>query len=42
MKEAAFDLIDQGIVGIDYENGIPIVNVERLESIDLKLGVEAL
>ena len=35
-------MIEQGIVEIDYENDIPIVNVERLESIELKLGVEAL
>ena len=42
LKDAAFDLIDKGIVEIDYENGIPIVNVDRLESIEIKLGVEAL
>ena len=42
LKDAAFDLIDKGIVEIDYENDIPIVKVEKLESIELKLGVEAL
>ena len=42
LKDAAFDLIDKGIVEIDYNYGIPIVNIERLESIEIKLGVEAL
>ena len=42
LKDIAFDLIDKGIVDITYENGIPIVNVERLDSIEIYLGVEAL
>ena len=42
LKDAAFDLIDKGVVNIDYENGIPVVKFENLESIDLHLGVEAL
>ena len=42
LKDAAFGLIDKGIVEIDYVNGIPIVNIQRLESIEIKLGVEAL
>ena len=28
LKDAAFDLVDKGIVDIAYENGIPIVNVD--------------
>ena len=27
LKDAAFDLVTKGIVEIDFENGIPIVNV---------------
>ena len=42
LKDIAFDLIDKGIVEITYENGIPIVNVEKLESIEIYLGVEVL
>ena len=42
LKDIAFDLIDKGIVEIAYENGIPIVNVEKLESIEIYLGVEVL
>ena len=42
LKDAAFGLIDKGIVEIDYVNGIPIVNIQRLESIEIKLSVEAL
>ena len=42
LKDAAFDLIDKGIVDLDYKDGIPIVNVDKLDSIEIKLGVEAL
>ena len=42
LMKAAFDLVDKGIVEITYEDGIPIVNVERLQSIEIKLGRDVL
>ena len=38
----AFDLIDRGIIKIHKENGIPIVDLEKIESLEVKLGKEAL
>ena len=42
LKAIAFNLIERGIIKIHYENGIPIVNLEKIESIEVKLGKEAL
>ena len=33
LKDVAFDLIDKGIVKIEYDDDKPIVNVDKLESI---------
>ena len=42
MKEIAFKLIDSGTIKIRYENSTPIVDIEKVQSIEIKLGVEAL
>ena len=42
LREIAFDLVDQGVIKVHYENCIPIVDIGNLESIEIKLGKEVL
>ena len=42
LKEIALSLVDKGIIEVNYRNGIPVVNVDKLESIEIYLGVETL
>ena len=42
LKEIAFNLIERGIIKVHYENDIPIVNIDKIESIEVKLSKEAL
>ena len=42
LKDLAFALVDKGIIEIYLKKGIPIVNVKRLKSLEIKLGKEAL
>ena len=42
LKEIAMSLVDKGIIEVNYRNGIPVVNVDKLESIEIYLGVETL
>ena len=42
LKDIALGLVDKGLIEVHYENGIPIVDTEKLESIEIKLGREVL
>ena len=42
LKDIALSLVDKGVIEVEYRNGIPVVNVDKLDSIEIKLGVEAL
>ena len=42
LKDIALDLVDKGVIEVHYENGIPIVDIEKLESIQIKLSKEVL
>ena len=42
LKQIAFDLIDKGFIRVVYVNGKSTVNIEKLESIEIKLGKEVL
>ena len=42
LKDIVFDLVDQGVIKVHYENSIPIVDIGNLESIEIKLGKEVL
>ena len=33
LKETALSLVGQGVIEVQYRNGIPVVNVDKLESI---------
>ena len=42
LKEMAFALVERGLIKIHHKNGIPMVNLDQIDSIELKLGKEAL
>ena len=42
LRDMAFDLIGKGQIEFHYETGIPIVDIENLESIQIKLSKEVL
>ena len=42
LKDIALSLVDKGVIEVEYRNGIPVVNVDKLDSIEIKLAVETL
>lgn len=42
LRDIAFNLVDKGVIEVDYEDGIPIVDIDKLVSIEIKLAKEVL
>ena len=42
LRDIAFNLVDKGVIEVDNEDGIPIVDIDKLVSIEIKLAKEVL